>query len=388
MLSTRSLCFALLRAQRTVALLERCQPQNMRRELARVQQLWRDGSAAAPVFEYASLRSLQEVRGQLDALAPLIDCGPWGELFAERAAEIASEAELVRALGTPAFLEAARRRYWDPYAAQMDGARTLANQWLDAHVSEAVPADEPRYRSDDHAEPNSLVRRIEALIREHRLSFRVQVISNLVPIAATGDDVIAVAEGRWLSANETERVAVHEVLAHALPRAKATAPLWRLGTAGATDDEEGRALLLEQRQNLMGDERRFSLALRHLAAHALFDGASYVEVVRALLERGCTTDLGVAIAARVFRGGGLGREVVYLPALLRVSEGVLALPELERWLASGRISLRWAQRLAALKLSPRGAPALPDPPSEIGMPLNSPSRLPFGFHEKSAMTGQ
>jgi hypothetical protein len=388
MLPTRSLCFALLRAERAVALLERCQPQNMQRELARVQASWRDGAVAAPAFEYAARPSLQEVRAQLDAIAPLMSCGPWGELFADRAAEIAREADLVRDLGTPAFLETARRRYWQPYSAQMTGALQLANGWLAAHVEGTASAGGTQYRSDERAEPNSLVRRIEALVAEHRLPFRVQIVSNLVPVAATGDAVILVAEGRWLSTKETERVAVHEVLAHALPRAKASAPLWQLGTAGATDDEEGRALLLEQRRDLLGEERRLSLALRHVAAQALFDGASYVEVVRALLLRGCDTDLAVMIAARVFRGGGLGREIVYLPALLRVSSGLQAQPELERWFEGGRISLGWAQRLAALSVTTRGPCVLPEPPPQIALPSPASGRSPVVAHEKSAITGQ
>lgn len=379
-LSTRSLCFALLQAQQTIALLERCQPLNMRRELKRVQAAWGEGMPIAPTFEYATVPPLQGVQSELEAFAELTTCGPWGELLAERAAEIASEAALVQTLGSPEFVIAARRRYWQPQAAAMAEAAALARNWLDSPPT--LESKGTLHRTDDRHDPGSLLRRVEALLGERRLPFRVQVISNLVPVAATGDGLIVIAEGRWLSAPETARVAAHEVLAHALPRALATAPLWQLGTAGAADEEEGRALLIEQRQNLMGEERRFSLALRHAAAQALFDGAGYVEVVRLLLERDCTTDLAVMVAARVFRGGGLGREIVYLPALLRVAAGLQADPTLEQWFERGRVSLGWAQRLTAMGLAVPGEPphALVRSKASVG--------LDHAGHDKSAITGQ
>jgi hypothetical protein len=45
------------------------------------------------------------------------------------------------------------------------------------------------------------------------------------------------------------------------------------------------------------------------------------------------------ITARVHRGGGLGREAVYLPAFLRVEAALAARPELDRVLGSGRVAV-------------------------------------------------
>jgi hypothetical protein len=346
-LKTRSLCLALLQAQQAVALLERCQPFNMQRERLRLQAAWRAGEAVGPDFDHPAPPSLRDVRAGLAKVVALSTCGSWGEFLAERALEIIREAELVEALGTPGFLAAARRRYCQPHQALLDSASSLASQWIGAAAVDTrqAPTDSDRHRTDDLRDPQSLIRRIETLLGEQRLPFRVMISTNLVPVAATGSDTILVAEGRWLSAREAQRVAVHEVFAHALPRARASNLLFQVGSAGADDDEEGRAILIEQRHDLLGDERRVALAFRHLAAQALFEGGSYVEVVRLLSQRGCPIDDAVAIAARVFRGGGLGREIIYLPALLRVTSGFRALPALEQWFERGRVSLRWAQRL-------------------------------------------
>ncbi|MBM4361403.1 MAG: hypothetical protein FJ104_01890, partial [Deltaproteobacteria bacterium] len=51
------------------------------------------------------------------------------------------------------------------------------------------------------------------------------------------------------------------------------------------------------------------------------------------------------VVARVGRGGGLCREIAYLPSLDRVERAFAAEPHLERWLASGRFSLDAARRL-------------------------------------------
>jgi hypothetical protein len=51
----------------------------------------------------------------------------------------------------------------------------------------------------------------------------------------------------------------------------------------------------------------------------------------------------------VQRGGGLGREVVYLPALLRVEQAFEREPELDDWLAAGRLSLAAARVLRRVR---------------------------------------
>jgi hypothetical protein len=142
---------------------------------------------------------------------------------------------------------------------------------------------------------------------------------------------------------------------HALPRARArgeTLGLFRLGTRGGSDDEEGRALLCEDRSALFGPVRKREVGLRHLAALSVRDGASWVETVRMLSALGAPLRAAVTIASRVHRGGGLARELVYLPALSRVRRGLETSPDLERWLERGRVSLAAARVMSDLGTPP------------------------------------
>jgi hypothetical protein len=97
--------------------------------------------------------------------------------------------------------------------------------------------------------------------------------------------------------------------------------LFAVGTAGGSDDQEGRALLLEEQSGISDTRRRAVLGRRHAAARALRRGADWVETVELLIQLGAELPEAIDLASRVHRGGGLGREIVYLPALAKVQGG-------------------------------------------------------------------
>ena len=129
------------------------------------------------------------------------------------------------------------------------------------------------------------------------------------------------------SRRDVERTVLHEIAGHALPRARAaTAPLgiFAFGTARGIDDQEGRALLIERAAGFLDGSRRRELGLRHLGARATLEGATFVDVVELLLGQRAPIGSAVRIASRVQRGGpgagGLAREIIYIPSLLRVED--------------------------------------------------------------------
>jgi hypothetical protein len=123
----------------------------------------------------------------------------------------------------------------------------------------------------------------------------------------------------------------------------------RAGTAGSVEAEEGRALLVEARAGHLDQGRKRELSFRHLAALGVRRGAELDETFRELVVRGADAAEAVEIAVRVHRGGGLGREVVYLPAYLEVRRAFEREPALERWFERGRVGLGAAKILAALE---------------------------------------
>jgi hypothetical protein len=192
-------------------------------------------------------------------------------------------------------------------------------------------------------------------VGQAHLPIRVLVQPGLASLAATGDGFIVVAAGRWLSRRATARTVLHEIAGHALPRARASAQALRifaLGTARGIDDQEGRALLIERAAGFLDRERRTELALRHLAAELALAGATLVDSVELLMSKQAPLATALRVATRVHRGGsglgGLGREVVYLSALLRVERALLRdrFAVVERVMSCGRVAAAVAPMLA------------------------------------------
>jgi hypothetical protein len=338
----------LLHAERTIALIDRCRPLNTRTELGRLVERWEAGDPAVPAWRYDAPPHLTDVRRALDQGASLAaSAGYPGALYAGRAIELDREAALAESVGRPAFPVNAAVRF--PRDASRAGvaADACAAEW--ARLS--PPADEPRIDADDARDPRSLVRVLGALAGSLGLPLRILIVPDLASSAAAGDGVVLVRPGVGHTESAARRIALHEVVGHALPRLRARGEalgLFRTGSACGADDEEGRALLLEERQGFLAAARRRELGVRHLGATAVRRGADWVELVRLLREHGLETPDAVRLAARIARGGGLAREIVYLPALLRVRAAFAAEPSLETYFERGRVGIAAARTLAAV----------------------------------------
>ncbi|MGE3669955.1 MAG: tyrosine/phenylalanine carboxypeptidase domain-containing protein [Polyangiaceae bacterium] len=343
----------LLRVEGEVRLLDRVRPPNAARSLAEARKSFVAGQPRAPEhprFEspgFGDLRRLLEKLGQRLGRA-----GPWGELYAARVHELALEAAIVDALGSSDVVSLAAQRFPEESGAAGQQARVWARAWLEPPEANE---SEPTFRSDDVGASQSLIRQLESELRDNALDVRIQLEPDLQSRAAVGQGVIYLKPAQWLTERTARRLVLHEVHGHVLPREAARRShggLFLVGSQGGSDDEEGRALLLEKRHLLLDSERRFELALRHEAARQARAGADFVELVELSLALGADLDMGLRIAERARRGGGLGRELVYLPALQRVESAFATAPELEGWLCRGRVSIEAARVLAELGPAP------------------------------------
>ena len=330
-------------------------PVNLGAEVARLAAAWARAGAEAPRFVYGAAADHGALREALEGAAARIEGeGEIGAIYAARARELALEAAICEAAGGPGYWEAARRRY-----AARDGfdgeADTLAAAWLEAPTGDAPARACSLVRSDDERAPGSLLSRMREEVGARRLPVRVVVV-DIAPLAATGDGAIQVAAGRLVTREDVERTVLHEIEGHAAPAARAAGlrpGIFAIGTARGADDQEGRALAIERAAGFLAGGRRRELALRHAAARSVERGADFVETARMLAAHGApSVPDALRIAARVHRGGGLGREVVYLPALLRVEAALLARPALAAVLGAGRVSVEAAPTLARWACGP------------------------------------
>lgn len=299
----------LARAASRVRLVEAATPTNLEAEVVRLAALRRRGEVAEPAFAYADT-DLPD--GLSEALSALAEDRPASSWIGQKARELALEAALVRAVGRPDFARLAARRY---RSTAEDDAR--ATRW-----SELSAPDEPLRDviSDDEADAGSLVSAMRRAIGERRLPIRVVVKAEMCPLSATGDGVIYVARGRRLSARAVARTVCHEIEGHVLPLLARREVGVTLRRAGDADDEEGRAVAAEARAGFLDRSRKKELGLRHVAAMMAHDGARFDDIADALERRQAAPEHAVRIATRALRGGGLGRERVYLAAYFRVRD--------------------------------------------------------------------
>jgi hypothetical protein len=332
-------------AAREVQLLAALTPIEAYRERARLAAELREKGSASPRWTYGAVAHA-DLRRALDAAERvLVRCvGPLQALYLARVRELSIEAALCAAAGTSDVARLARERFapCDPAIAR--AASEICAAWL---VEAAAPAAGAPLASDD-CDPRSLLSRMRDAVGQRRLPFAVIAHRSLAPLAATGERVILVAAGRLVHEEDAIRTVLHEVDGHACPRARSRCSplaLLRAGTARGVDDQEGRALLLEERAGMLGSRRMRQLALRHRAVEAMLDDASFTDVASMLVKRhGLDPGDAVLVAERAFRGGdgrraGLGRERTYIESLIRVRAHIDASPDDERVMAAGQVAI-------------------------------------------------
>jgi hypothetical protein len=350
---TRPLDALLRQVAERFPLLACATPINATAEQARLLAAWTSGDEATPTWEAPRIDrpSLATLRRAFDqarvALEDVRD--PWLAAYRARVIEHDRELALVDASFGPNVSEAARARF--ATGDREREADALAARLLDAPIEEGGS----RIATDDERDPRSLVSRMRAAISARGLGVRVVLRERIGALAAAGDGIVIVASHRRTTEREAERVVLHEVEGHVLPRERGRSfehGLGTLGSAGASEDEEGRAIVLEERAGLLDARRGRALAARHVAARLVDHGATYVDVVRHLRDEAhVSIEDALSTTSRVMRGayargrdvvGGVARERVYLSSFLRISAAVRADESLLERL--GRARLSWATR--------------------------------------------
>jgi hypothetical protein len=344
----RSAALELRRAEASIALLDRVRPLNLLGEQQRLVTALGSGQPAMPAFVYGPRPNLSQARRDLERLQRVLENGDVeARLLTARAEELALEAELAEQVGNERFAELAARRFPLPEDAQR--ARESAERLLTGPMLDAPPSPDDEHQSDDRADPRSLWSELSRLISAQRLPVRIEAVPGLASLAAVADGVVRYRPGARLSARAARRIALHEIEGHVRPRlvAQALGGVFLAGSARASEDEEGRAIWLEERAGLLDGGRRRELGRRYLAAESVRRGDDFAATVQQLGLTGATIEDAVALASRVHRGGGLGRELIYALGHARVAVAFATRPELERVLASGRVSVLAAELLLA-----------------------------------------
>ncbi|MGA1824861.1 MAG: flavohemoglobin expression-modulating QEGLA motif protein [bacterium] len=139
-----------------------------------------------------------------------------------------------------------------------------------------------------------------------------------------------------------EALIQHEIGTHLVTYYNGKAqPLTQLcsGFAGYEELQEGLAVLAEYLVGGLTRARLRTLAARVLAAKSILDGATFIDTFRLLCRYGFAPQLAFSLTLRIYRGGGLIKDCIYLRGFQTILHYLSDGGELDR-LYVGKIALK------------------------------------------------
>jgi uncharacterized protein (TIGR02421 family) len=145
----------------------------------------------------------------------------------------------------------------------------------------------------------------------------VELRAGSTGVMVSNGDVLIAPTAR-ISAARAEALLQHEIGTHVVTYVNgAHQPLRVLasGLAGTEETQEGLAVFAEYLVGGLTANRLRQLAARVVAVHQMLEGADFPDVHAGLVGAGVPKDQSFTITMRVFRGGGLTKDAVYLRGL-------------------------------------------------------------------------
>ncbi len=276
----------------------------------------RDRFESMPEFHYRPSRVEPELmmRKLYNIPVERVEDPALQRLFLEKQEELALKIAMLRDRDTPKFLYQSLQLF----GGAKDDLLELATGLLDR-----LTPERPRSSKEAVVDADTFAKRV----REEFEYYRRECPEFSATTKVTGDVAgLIVSRGRLLinkslalSPARVEPLLAHEVGTHLVTYYNGRLqPFQQLysGLAGYEELQEGLAVLAEYLVGGLTRSRMRQLAARVVAVRHLTEGASFVETFR-VLERtyGFSQQVAYSITMRVYRGGGLTKDVIYLRGL-------------------------------------------------------------------------
>lgn len=307
-------------------------------------QFMRSRFEKAPTFYYRPLEVDVELlkRGLFNIPIERVEDPTLAHLFREKQEELDRQITLLRDRNTTNFRYESMQLYGIPTHSILELARTIL---------ETIPEDgegEPSKGTIGATQFAAMARKeYEHYNRIYPPFFStVSIRDDINPGLMVSQGRLLIGKGTTIPRNRAAALLQHEVGTHVLTYCNGKAQPLKLlycGLAGYDEFQEGTAVLAEYLVGGLTPARLRLLAMRVVAVDIMLQGASFVEAFSQLVDRyGFSKRGAFTITMRVFRGGGLVKDAVYLRGLQSV---------LEYLRDGGDISLLYVGKLAARHVS-------------------------------------
>jgi uncharacterized protein (TIGR02421 family) len=305
------------------------------------EQFCDSGRRQVPTFYYRPLpyRPSLLKRRLFDIEVERIEDHTVAHLLWEKQEELDRRISALRDLDTPEFLSSSLQLYGAPD----DDLVRLAREILSA-----LPDDVSPPADGDRVPVQGIVSRAREEIDYYRrklTSFHatVEISDSIASGIMVSQDQLLISSRLSLRPERIEPLLHHEVGTHLLTYFNGRCQLFRqlyAGLAGYEELQEGLAVLAEYLSGGLTPRRLRILAGRVLAAKAMVCGADFAETFSLLHDEYHFAARQAFVATlRVFRGGGLTKDIIYLRGLRDLLRYLAAGHDLEP-LYVGKISLQ------------------------------------------------
>lgn len=244
------------------------------------------------------------------------------ELYSEKQKELDLQLSMLSARDTPRFVEISRALYGPVEPALLGAARDILAKTETAGCGrgrhDVLDANVDCYFLESAARSMIAAYRRQYQGFEPMVELRDDLPSGLMVV----NDRLLISRSTSMTRHRIEALLSHEIGVHLLTYFNGSAQglhLFRLGLAGYEGMQEGLAVFAEYLVGGMTVARLRLIAGRVVGCAAMLEGASFEETFRLLVRNyGFSEAVAFNLTLRLYRGGGLTKDVIYLRGLLEV----------------------------------------------------------------------
>lgn len=240
-------------------------------------------------------------------------------LYREKREELDLQLSMLAARETPRFVELGRALYGRIEPELLDAAKKILAR--PHKYSQTVKQD------DDNANCYDVKRAALGMIHNYHSKYAdfdatVEIRDDLPAGLMVSDSRLLISRNTNMPKARLTALLSHEIGVHLLTYFKASAQglrIFRSGLAGYEGLQEGLAVFAEYLVGGMTAERMRLIAARVVACTAMLEGATFAETFDILVrDFGFSQTSSFNMTVRIYRGGGLVKDAIYLRGLLEV----------------------------------------------------------------------
>ncbi len=260
-------------------------------------------------------------------------------LYADVIQSYADKLDQVNTIGTQEFLYNSLRYYGEP------SAKDIAN----AHFILHLPTEEEKEPQHDS---RAIARFMQNFAQRNGYECEIQVLDGMLANALVSGSRVKINHAAYITTDELEALAHHEMGVHLLTTLNGRQqPLkvLSLGCPANTNTQEGLAILCEYLSGYFSIKRLRTLALRVLAVESMIKDRDFRHTFMLLKEQYKASDLqAFTTTARVYRGGGLTKDYLYLRGFREVLNAYDKLGDDFSLLLCGKTELKYFELIRSL----------------------------------------